>query len=169
MTFDPNPGNADDVRSTNQALDERLLQLANQVDADNLNSRPQSDEWTPAQNLAHLGEFPRFFARELTAILSSADAAVGRTHEHPGRLAAVDDPSDAFPEELRRGLESALKELALVLEDLEDRHLTQTVINRKYGPEPLTAYLDRYVLGHKASHVDQLEKTIRLANATDGI
>jgi hypothetical protein len=26
----------------------------------------------------------------------------------------------------------------------------------KYGPEPLSAFLDRYVTGHKAGHLDQL-------------
>lgn len=32
--------------------------------------------------------------------------------------------------------------------------------NVKYGQDSLTAFLDRYVIGHKAAHVEQLRSTI---------
>ncbi len=37
-----------------------------------------------------------------------------------------------------------------------DDDLDAKTENVKYGPEPLSAFFDRYVVGHKAGHLDQL-------------
>ena len=39
--------------------------------------------------------------------------------------------------------------------DLDDDVEAKTE-NVKYGPEPLSAFFDRYVIAHKAGHLDQL-------------
>lgn len=39
---------------------------------------------------------------------------------------------------------------------LGDEHLHAVTQNVKYGEQPLTAYLDRYVIGHKSAHRAQL-------------
>jgi hypothetical protein len=33
--------------------------------------------------------------------------------------------------------------------------------NRRYGVEPLTSFLDRYVIGHKQSHAEQLASLLK--------
>ena len=53
-------------------------------------------------------------------------------------------------------MRSAFTELAAALELLVDDDVEAKTENVKYGPEPLTAFLDRYVIGHKAGHLDQL-------------
>lgn len=159
------PATADGVRERNTDLDDSLRALVREVTRDLLQRDPGGDEWTVAQLLAHLGEFPRFFAADLGAWLDAVEAGdepptVGRTAEHPVRLAAVGAAGKAELEGLRTGVEAAFQELGAALGRLDDAHLTMTLRNVKYGEEPLPAYLDRYVLGHKAAHVDQLRRTI---------
>ncbi len=57
-------------------------------------------------------------------------------------------------------MREALADLAGALRPLVDADLTAGTVNVKYGDEPLTAFLDRYVLGHKAGHVEQLRRTL---------
>ena len=145
---------ADDVRAENARLDEALLAEAQAFDPARLTDAPDG-EWSAAQVLAHLGEFPRFFAGELRRWYDDRSAVIGRTMEHPVRLAAVESPADAL-DELVAGMRAAFAELAAALEALSDDDVEAKTENVKYGPEPLTAFFDRYVIGHKAGHLDQL-------------
>jgi hypothetical protein len=145
---------ADDVRAENARLDEALLAEAGAFDPARLTDAPDG-EWSAAQVLAHLGEFPRFFAGELRRWYDDRSAVIGRTMEHPVRLAAVESPADAL-DELVAGMRAAFAELAAALEALSDDDVEAKTENVKYGPEPLTAFFDRYVIGHKAGHLDQL-------------
>lgn len=160
---------AAEIRERNAALDRDLRAVAAQISPEMLTRDPGDGEWTLAQVLAHLGEFPHFFAVDLGAWLDAGaerdTVPVGRTHEHPVRLAAVNDPP-AELDKLRRTMDRALQELAATLERLEDGHVQAPMNNRKYGSEPLTSYLDRYILGHKAGHVEQLQSTLQQVSAT---
>ena len=144
----------DEVRAENARLDEALLAEAGAFDPARLTDAPDG-EWSAAQVLAHLGEFPRFFAGELRRWYDDRSAVIGRTMEHPVRLAAVESPADAL-DELVAGMRAAFAELAAALEALSDDDVEAKTENVKYGPEPLTAFFDRYVIGHKAGHLDQL-------------
>jgi DinB superfamily len=145
---------ADEVRAENARLDEALLAEAQAFDPKRLAEAPDG-EWSAAQVMAHLGEFPRFFAGELRRWRDDPSAIIGRTHEHPVRLAAVDSPANVL-DELVAGMRAAFAELAAALELLTDDDVEAKTENVKYGPEPLSAFFDRYVLGHKAGHLDQL-------------
>lgn len=153
------------VRSRNRDLDAEILLLVDAINVDRLHElehKPDGEEaWSVAMVLAHLGEFPRFFAGELRRLLADPAALVGRTHEHPERLAAVAAARGRSYEELRAGVVSASADLAVALLAIDDRHLGMTTNNRRYGPEPLTAFLDRYVVGHKRSHADQLARLLK--------
>jgi hypothetical protein len=145
---------ADEVRAENRRLDAALLACASAFDPARLGHAPEG-EWSAAQVLAHLGEFPRFFAGELRRWKADPSAVIGRTVEHPVRLAAVASPAEALAE-LLAGVRSANACLAEALELLGDDDVEAKTENVKYGPEPLSAFLDRYVVGHKAGHLDQL-------------
>jgi DinB superfamily len=145
---------AEELRAENRRLDEALLAEAEAFDPERLGAAPEG-EWSAAQVLAHLGEFPRFFAGELRRFRDDPSAVIGRTHEHPVRLAAVESPT-AVRGELMAGMRAAFAELAAALEPLTDDDVEAKTENVKYGPEPLSAFFDRYVVGHKAGHLDQL-------------
>jgi hypothetical protein len=146
--------NAEKVRSENRFLDEELLAEAERFDPERLHDAPDG-EWSAAQVLAHLGEFPHFFAAELQRWRDDPTAVVGRTHEHPVRLAAVSSPTQALSD-LMAGMRSAFAALARALDTLSADDVDAETENVKYGPEPLSAFLDRYVISHKAGHLEQL-------------
>ncbi len=146
--------NAEQVRAENARLDEALLDEAQGFNPTRLTLAPEG-EWSAAQVMAHLGEFPRFFAGELRRWRDDPAAVIGRTVEHPVRLAAVESPAKVLGA-LVAGMHSAFKELAAELEKLRDDDIDAKTENVKYGPEPLSAFFDRYVIGHKAGHLDQL-------------
>lgn len=159
-------GRADAVRIANDALDERLRALAAAIPAERLHTDPGNGEWTLAENLAHIAEFTRYFAADLAAQLQDEGAAVGRTHEHPDRNAAIARAKGQSLDDLRAALDTGLTELAEQFGELVDKHLDRMGNNRKYGLEPLHRFLARYVLDHKASHAAQLERTIDAVQAT---
>jgi hypothetical protein len=146
--------NAQAVRAENARLDEALVAEAEAFDPATLTEAPEG-EWSAAQVLAHLGEFPRFFAGELRRWHDDPAAVIGRTMEHPVRLAAVEAPAEVLAE-LVAGMRAAFAELAEALDLLGDFDVEAKTENVKYGPEPLSAFFDRYVIGHKAGHLNQL-------------
>ena len=109
---------AEEVRAENRFYDEELLAEAELFDPARLHEAPDG-EWSAAQVLAHLGEFPRFFAGELQRWRDDPAAVVGRTHEHPVRLAAVASPAEAMSE-LTAAMRSAFAELDRALNTLSD-------------------------------------------------
>jgi uncharacterized damage-inducible protein DinB len=151
---------AEDVRRINAGLDAQLIERIERIEPDQLNLDPKNGEWPLAQNLAHIGEFPRYFAADLRRWLADDSAEVGRTHEEANRLQAIESAPARDPAELKDDVREAFSELTSALESLEDADLERTMQNRKYGPEPLTKFLDRYILGHKAAHVRQLDETL---------
>lgn len=149
------------LRADNSDLDTRLRELLTQVSDDRLTADPGDGHWTLAENLAHLAEFPRYFGREImTMVHADGPVEVGRTHEHPERVAAIATATGKDRDQLVEAVSDALDELAAALEHLSDADLQRVFTNRKYGPETLAAYLTRYVLGHKSAHVDQLRQTL---------
>lgn len=159
--------NADEVRRRNGELDDHLLSIVDLIDPRRLHVPEQKPEgveaWSAATVLAHVAEFSRFFATELRRFLADPAVAVGRTHEHPERLAAVAAAGNRSLDELRAEVTAAFANLAAALDALEDDHLATPTNNRRYGPEPLTAFLDRYVLGHKRGHAQQLADLVKEA------
>ena len=151
--------NADEIRAENARLDEALLDAAQGFDPTRITVAPEG-EWSAAQVMAHLGEFPRFFAGELRRWRDDPSAVIGRTVEHPVRLAAVESPAKVLGA-LVAGMHSAFTELSEELEKLRDDDIEAKTENVKYGTEPLSAFFDRYVIGHKAGHLDQLRALAR--------
>lgn len=149
------------VRAHNAALDHTIRSLASQIPASRLAFQPEEGGWTLAENLGHLAEFPLFFASQVSLQMRVDRPIVGRTHEHVARQEAISRAAARGVEQLRGEVDVSLAELDRVLEELHDEHLPKLAQNRRYGLEPLATFLDRYVLGHKAAHIVQLEETLR--------
>ncbi|MBA3415892.1 MAG: maleylpyruvate isomerase N-terminal domain-containing protein [Chloroflexia bacterium] len=148
------------VRARNAELDDELARLAARVTPGQLHVASEAGEWTLAETLAHVAEFARYFAGDLARQLGTDGGDVGRTHDHPRRNQAIAAAAGRDLAELRGDLNLALDELAKMLESLHDEHLGRIGNNRKYGPETLAVFLDRYVLDHKVAHIDQLRRTL---------
>jgi hypothetical protein len=175
------PATADGVRARNRELDAQLLALADglrevapapdragraRVGAAGEPARgpaPDAEEaWSAFQVVAHVAEMSRFFAAHLEAWKADPATVIGRTVEHEERRAAVARArvnlmgASALADDLR----ASLARLGDALSVLSDADIGAMTSNVKYGTEPLSAFLARYVLGHKAGHVTQLRELL---------
>lgn len=158
---------ADGLREHNARLDLEITELVDVLTDYHLGSRPDPDEWTLAENLAHMAEFPRYFARQLDEWLDSGRTLMGRVAEHSAdRNDAIARAADLTMHRFREDILASFALLAAVLGRLTDDDLDRTVRNVKYGDEPLTSYLSRYMLGHKQAHLAQLRRTAEAARLT---
>jgi len=147
---------AAEVVALNEELDRLLLVALARAD---LEERPESpDSWGGIEVAAHLAEFPRFFAEELKRLSADAAAIIGRTHEHEARLNAIAAARFLDRAQVKADVETAFAGLAAQLQRLTDTDISRVTNNVKNGEEPLSAFLDRYVIGHKAGHLRQLEE-----------
>lgn len=156
------PETADGIRDRNAELDAELLRLFDLVPEDRLHE-PFGDDWTLAHNLAHIAEFPRYFAVQLQQWFDGDRVVIGRVAEHDAdRNDAIARAPDRTVVELRDAAVRSFAELSDVLEALTDEHVMATTHNVKYGEEPLRDYLQRYVVGHKAAHAEQLRAALEV-------
>lgn len=159
------PETADGIRDRNAQLDAQLLRLFDLVPEERVHE-PFGDDWTLAHNLAHIAEFPRYFALQLRAWFDGDRVMIGRVAEHDAdRNDAIARAPDRSSAELREAAVRSFAELSDVLEALSDEHLMTTTCNVKYGEEPLRDYLQRYVVGHKAAHAEQLRGALETLGA----
>ena len=164
MTHGPVPTTAEGVRRANRELDAQLLAIADSLDEDvqpvgtAVLDPTAEDDWSAFQVLAHMSEVSSFFAGHLRTWKADPTATVGRTVEHEGRRAAVARArvKGLTATDLAEELRVSFAHLEAALELLGDADIQATTSNVKYGAEPLSAFLDRYVLGHKAAHVNQI-------------
>lgn len=152
----------DELRRRNTDYDETLLELLDAAPAARIHD-DFGDEWTIAMNLAHIAEFPGYFARQLDQWIDGHRVVVGRVAEYDA------DRNDALArapgldlDDLRDWAQASFAALRKVLDRVRDEHLTAVTHNVKYGPEPLTDYLARYVVSHKAAHVRQLRAALEM-------
>ena len=158
---DPRYDSARQVLEWSRELDRELLDLVNEVRPEELRVDPETGKWRVDQNLAHLSEFPSYFADQLRRWVRGEQVVLGRVAE---ASAERNDPihrAEEFDlETFRDRIRDGLGRLDGALELLRDEHIDATTENVKYGPEPLRNFLHRYCVGHKAVHVRQLRETL---------
>lgn len=164
MSGEDEGAGAEALRARNAWLDAQLIELVDVVTDDQLPVRPDPQEWTLAENLAHIAEFPRYFARQLRGWLDSGRVVMGRVAEHSAdRNDAIARATGRTVRTFREDIIESFAALGRELDRLTDADLDRSVRNVKYGDEPLTSYLNRYVVGHKEAHLAQLRRAVEPA------
>lgn len=148
------------VRRYNAKIDEDLLALAHRVPESSLHDEFSDRPRTLAQQLGHLAEFPIFFGAQLEAWLDRRRVVVGRTAGEADLNDALTRATELRLAPLLAWLEGALKKFDGTLGRLHDEHLRAVTHNVEFGREPLTSYLDRYIVAHKLAHAGELEATL---------
>lgn len=157
-----------EVRRRNAELDAELRALAYQVPERHLHDEFSEEAWTLAENLGHIAEFPAYFARQLNEWLDRTRVVVGRVADcDPDYSDALMRATEQRLAPLLEELEGSLAKLDEALARLTDDHLMATVHDVAHEREPLTSFLERYVIGHKAEHADQLRTWLHHAQSAD--
>jgi hypothetical protein len=144
-------------------VDHTVRQLLNEVESlpkDVLYGEPEPGEWPVMSTLAHLAELLPYWAHEAADLAAHPGKPVGRTHEDPRRLGAIEQHGhDSLPEilpQIRQGLEECVSTLRAIPEEgwsSAGPHV------RGYS---ITAseIVERFVANHAEEHASQIHTTL---------
>jgi hypothetical protein len=152
---------ATEVRRRNAELDAQLRALAKQIPESSLHDELSECRRTLAEQLGHLAESATFSNRQLDEWLAGHRIILGRVASvdpdfHDGMARATERRLQPLVD----ALEHSLQELDANLGRLHRGHLKATTHHVVFGREPLTSYLDRYVIRHKTAHARELKDAL---------
>ena len=138
-----------------------LLDILSQADEQLLYQRKDEQEWTLAENLAHVAEARTFFVAEARKALASPGATIGRTVSHPGRLQTIIDHGQDGREQIAERLEASYAQVLQLLEQMSQDDLQTTGTHVKYGIQTLAEFIDHFIVEHDQNHVQQAQALAR--------
>ena len=147
-----------------QTAEQTLTKLAAQIGSDNLTPPDPStgEQWDLGQIWAHMVEFIPFWQAQAIKVLDSGSASVqfGRPLTHEGRVSAI---------ERNRGEETAVLHARLQIHLTNLRRFIQTLAPSDWetagehlamGTMTVAQIVNRFLIGHLESHVQQLTKLL---------
>ena len=120
-----------------------------------------SDEarWGPPEVLAHVSEMALYWLGEIEKVLTGATEPVpfGRIASDPVRIAIVGRDRSVPPRELYARISDALDRFERRWRTLTPADLARRGVHPTRGELTVAAMPDRFIVGHLADHVTQLE------------
>jgi hypothetical protein len=143
------------------AVEERLAGLAT-AEADGLTDPdPGAEErWDAGQVWAHLSEFPTYWLGQLRVIQEQPDAEpvpFGRTKTDELRLASIEQYRMLPTTDLLERVQASLAEVRLALMSIPDAGWSREGRHSTLGVMPVSALVERFIVGHLEEHADQLD------------
>ncbi len=139
---------------------EQLLSEIERLPAEVLYREPAPGEWPVMSTLAHFAELLPYWAHEAADLARSPGKSVGRTHDDPRRLGAIeqhgrDNLQDVVPS-IRRGLAESLTTLRSIPSDawaVVGQHPTRGTIS-------VEQLVDAFLINHAQEHANQIHATL---------
>lgn len=145
----------------NRMIDNELAALP----AEKLYLTPFGDEWTIMESLAHITEFMRYWADEITRLVAQPGINFGRTKEDPYRIAFISNHSQDRLAQIKAALPTSYQHLEKVLTGLQDSDLELTGHHAKFGDRSLDWFIEDFVTGHFRNHLTQLREALAIVQA----
>ena len=158
-TSSANP-NVEAIRLSVQHSYDELQQLIDgplaQLDPAKLYQAPAENEWSIMQNLAHIVEFMPYWANEVEKLVAHPGQNFGRTHQHEGRLRAIEEHSQDSLKQIKALLPGSYARLQEVLSNLKDSDLELTGMHIRFGEKSLDWFIEDFITGHLIAHLEQM-------------
>jgi len=130
-----------------------------------------SDEarWGPGEVLSHLAEMAPYWLGEIERVLAGDPEPVpfGRVASDPVRIALVERDRSVPPRELYDRIDDALRRFDQRWRTLSPAELERRGLHPTRGEITVAAMPDRFIVGHLADHVRQLEGILGSPDARD--
>lgn len=125
--------------------------------------QPGGEAWTIMQVLAHVGEFPTFFIRELVRVKADPRVQWGRTMADEGRLRAVAEGAEMPLDVARAKIQAARREVLDTLRSIADGDLAIEAehVNPKFGRRSMAWLVEHFIIEHIAKHIGQIRRNLR--------
>jgi hypothetical protein len=139
---------------------EQLLIEIEQLPGDVLYREPMPGEWPVMSTLAHLAELLPYWAHEAADLARSPGSPVGRTHDDPRRLGAIEQHgSDSLADMLPR-IRAGLNECTATLRGIPDDGWNAVGEHIRRGPITASELLTTFLVGHAEEHAAQIRATL---------
>lgn len=124
---------------------------------------PAGGGWTIMQILAHVGEAPVFFIREVKRVKVDPTVKWGRTMAHEGRVQTVEAARAWTLPRAREQLRQARLEVVATLRDLRDADLRLEAehVNPKFGRQSMAWLVEHFIIEHLSKHAEQIRRNLR--------
>jgi len=132
-----------------------LLDILARADDDMLYQRIIKDEWSLAENLAHISEARSYFTVECQKVLAQPGITVGRLISDAGRVQNVQDHGHDARELLHQKLLRSHEQVMQLLEQMNENDLQQPLSHVRLGPQTLGEFIDHFIVDHDRDHVRQ--------------
>ena len=150
-------GHIASVESTVQ----QLLSEIQQLPADVLYREPAPGEWPVMTTLAHLAELLPYWSHEAADLAASPGKVVGRTHEDPQRLGAIEQHGHDSLADIVPSIRAALDECLATLRGIPSESWSAVGQHVRGGPITPDELVSRFVVNHAREHADQIHATLQ--------
>lgn len=141
---------------------EKLLDEVETLPRDVLYREPSQGEWPVMSTLAHLAELLPFWAHEAADLAASPGKQVGRTHEDPDRLGAIEQHrNDSLGATVPR-IRTALNQCVATLRAIPEEGWRAAGPHVRGGQVTAAELVERFVVRHAEDHASQIHATLEV-------
>jgi uncharacterized damage-inducible protein DinB len=144
---------------------EQLLDEIEQLPKDLLYREPAPGEWPVMSTLAHLAELLPFWAQVGADIVRSPGNPVGRTHDDPRRLGAIEQHGADTLADMVPRIRAGLDECKRTLRGIPDEGWNAVGQHIRSGPITASQAVQAFVVNHAEEHAAQIRATLHTLSA----
>jgi hypothetical protein len=124
--------------------------------------KPNPEEWSIMQGLAHILEFMPYWGHEISKLVAHPGQNFGRIMSNPARLQGITDHEQDTLAQMQAALPISYASLAQDLAALQDSDLELDGEHSRYGLQSLAWFIEEFVTEHLRNHLEQLEAVLAL-------
>jgi hypothetical protein len=144
---------------------QQLLLEIERLPRDVLYREPEPGEWPVMSILAHLAELLPFWAHEAADLAASPGRAVGRTHDDPRRLGAIEQHGQDSLADIVPRIRAGLEECLATLRGISAAGWAAVGQHVRRGPITADELVKAYVVDHAEEHAAQIHTTLETLRA----
>lgn len=155
----------EDTISRVQQTVEGLLSEVERLPDDVLYREPAAGEWPVMSTLAHLAELLPYWANEAADLARSPGRSVGRTHDDPRRIGAIEQHGhDSLAATVPR-IRAGLAECISILRTIPADGWQAVGKHPRRGAVTAEQLVEAFVCNHAAEHAAQIHTTLETLHA----
>lgn len=137
-----------------------LVNLVEGIPDNQLYWKPNEQEWSLMEVLAHVEEVVNYWIAELEQVISSPGSAWGRGMDAPARLEAVRNAPNRSFDDVKKGINKAKVYTDAAFDRIkeEDLNIVSPHRNPKFGIKPMRFLVDHFLVEHLEKHVTQVKR-----------
>jgi uncharacterized damage-inducible protein DinB len=145
-----------------EAAGQELLRRVEPLAGEDLYRKPADGEWSVMQVLAHVAEMLPYWSRQAREIVARErdNEPFGRTHDDPGRVAAVEQHASNGLDTMLARLRSGLAEAVGTIRGLPPNAWARTAQHARRGEMTIEQIVQDFLVSHLDEHSQQIEATL---------